>query len=105
MASAGIGFGTNYDAGNFGAIGRDVQLVTVTKPDNGGMTQAELDTIVQKMMLTNTVTGISGFTATTTSAVYFLVEGPALATTADYITNCDLASVVTFVSPGRTVAA
>jgi hypothetical protein len=73
---AGIGFGTNYDAKAFGAFGRTVQVLNAAKSN---MTQAEVDALVQALQLTNSVSGISAFTAGETDAVSVAVEGPTVA--------------------------
>ena len=58
---------------NFGAFGRTIQVLNCAATD---MTQAQIDTLVQLLQATNTVSGISEFVAGTTDVLYVAVEGP-----------------------------
>jgi hypothetical protein len=61
---------------NFGAFGRSLQVLNCAATN---MTQAQIDTLVQLLQATNTVSGISEFTAGTTDTLYVAVEGPTVA--------------------------
>jgi hypothetical protein len=58
---------------NFGAVGRTVQILAFAKTD---MSQANIDAAIQFLQLTNSVTGVSEFTAGDTDTLYIAVEGP-----------------------------
>lgn len=78
---AGIGFGTNYDVKLGNGLGANTQIVKFAKTD---ITQAELDSAAQELMLTHTIAGVgtadgSAFATGTTDVVYFAVQGPVLA--------------------------
>jgi len=60
----------------FGAFGRSLQVLNCAATN---MTQAQIDTLVQLLQATNTVSGISEFTAGTTDVLYVAVEGPTIA--------------------------
>ena len=61
---------------NFGAFGRSLQVLNCAATN---MTQSQIDTLVQLLQATNTVSGISEFTAGTTDVLYVAVEGPTVA--------------------------
>jgi hypothetical protein len=61
---------------NFGAFGRTLQVLSCAATN---MTQAQIDTLVQSLQLTNSVSGISEFTAGSTDTLYVAVEGPTVA--------------------------
>ena len=63
----------NGNTKNFGAVGRTVQVIAFAKTD---MSQANIDAAIQFLQLTNSVTGVSEFTAGTTDTLYIAVEGP-----------------------------
>lgn len=88
----------NGKAEQFGAIGRTVQLMSFSKTN---ITQAELDSLVNFLQLTNTVTGISEFEAGVTDVAYMLIEGPTVADDAsDFggVTGVAGATVATFIT-------
>lgn len=58
---------------NFGAIGRTVQILNCAATN---MTQAQINTLIQSLQLTNSVTGISEFVAGTTDVLFVAVDGP-----------------------------
>ena len=62
----------NGAAENFGAFGRTVQVLACA---NSNMTQAEVDALIQILQLSNSVSGISEFTAGDTDTLYVAVEG------------------------------
>jgi hypothetical protein len=66
----------NGKSENFGAFGRSLQVLNCAATN---MTQTQIDTLVQLLQATNTVSGISEFTAGTTDVVYVAVEGPTVA--------------------------
>ena len=66
----------NGKSENFGAFGRSLQVLNCAATN---MTQTQIDTLVQLLQATNTVSGISEFTAGTTDVLYVAVEGPAVA--------------------------
>ena len=66
----------NGKSENFGAFGRSVQVLDCAATN---MTQAQIDTLVQLLQATNTVSGISEFTAGSTDTIYVAVEGPTVA--------------------------
>ena len=66
----------NGKSENFGAFGRSVQVLDCAA---NNMTQSQIDTLVQLLQATNTVSGISEFTAGTTDTLYVAVEGPTVA--------------------------
>lgn len=61
---------------NFGAIGRTVQILDCAATN---MTQAQINTLIQTLQLTNSVTGVSEFVAGTTDVLFVAVEGPTVA--------------------------
>jgi hypothetical protein len=61
---------------NFGAFGRSLQVLNCAATN---MTQTQIDTLVQLLQATNTVSGISEFVAGTTDVLYVAVEGPTIA--------------------------
>lgn len=67
---------TNGASENFGAFGRTVQVLNCAATN---MTQAQIEVLIQSLQLTNTVSGISEFTAGTTDVLYVAVEGPTVA--------------------------
>ena len=87
----------NGKAEQFGGIGRTVQLMSFSKTD---ITQTELDSLVNFIQLTNTVTGISEFEAGTTDVAYMLIEGPSLAGASSFggVTGVTGAVVETFIT-------
>jgi hypothetical protein len=66
----------NGSAQSFGSFGRTVQVLSCANTD---MTQAEIEVLIQTLQETNTVSGISEFTAGTTDTLYVAVEGPTVA--------------------------
>lgn len=66
----------NGKSENFGAFGRTLQVLNCAATN---MTQAQIDTLVQLLQATNTVSGISEFTAGTTDVLFVAVEGPTVA--------------------------
>lgn len=54
-------------------VGRDLFFKTFTK--GSAMTQAELETLVQTVQLTSTITAIGAFTAGSSTAVNMIIEG------------------------------
>lgn len=66
----------NGKSENFGAFGRSVQVLNCAATN---MSQAQIDTLVQLLQATNTVSGISEFVAGTTDVLYVAVEGPTVA--------------------------
>jgi hypothetical protein len=66
----------NGETENFGAFGRSLQVLNCAATN---MTQSQIDTLVQLLQATNTVSGISEFTAGTTDVLYVAVEGPTVA--------------------------
>ena len=62
-------------------FGRVVHVATATHGGSGGMTQVKMDGVIAAIQQSNyTITGIEGFTAAATSAVYVAYEGgPAIA--------------------------
>lgn len=87
----------NGKAEQFGAIGRTVQLLSFSKTN---ISQAEMDSLVNFIQLTNTVTGISEFEADVTDVAYMLVEGPTLAGGANFggVTGVTAAVVTSFIT-------
>jgi hypothetical protein len=86
----------DHDAsGQLNTTGRAAQLITLSKTN---ITQAELNAIVAFIQLTNTISGISTFTAGTTDVVYMMCEGPAVAAGSDFAaqTGVTSASVANF---------
>lgn len=61
---------------NFGAFGRTVQVLSCAATN---MTQAQIDTLIQILQLSNTVSGISEFIAGSTDTLYVAVEGATVA--------------------------
>ncbi len=83
---------------NFGAVGRTVQVLQF---DLTNMTQANIDAAIAFLQLTNTVTGVSAFTAGTTDTLYIAVEGPTVdddASNALGVTSATVATLCTFVT-------
>jgi hypothetical protein len=66
----------NGKSENFGAFGRSLQVLNCAATN---MSQVQIDTLIQLLQATNTVSGISEFTAGTTDVVYVAVEGPTVA--------------------------
>jgi hypothetical protein len=66
----------NGKSENFGAFGRTVQVLNCAATN---MTQTQIDTLVQLLQATNTVSGISEFDAGSTDVLYVAVEGPTVA--------------------------
>lgn len=87
----------NGKAEQFGAIGRTVQLMSFSK---NNITQAELDSLVNFLQLTNTVTGISEFEAGVTDVAHMLIEGPGLVGAGNFggVTGVTGAVVATFIT-------
>lgn len=83
---------------NFGAVGRTVQVLQFDKTD---MSQANVDAAIQFLQLTNSVTGVSAFTAGTTDTLYIAVEGPTVdddASNALGVSGATVATIATFVT-------
>ena len=78
---------------NFGAFGRSVQVLACAATN---MTQSQIDTLIQSSQATNTVSGISEFTAGTTDTLYVAVEGPTVADAT--IGAFDVTTLCTFVT-------
>lgn len=88
----------NGNTKNFGAVGRTVQVVQFDKTN---MSQANVDSAIQFIQLTNTVTGVSEFTAGTTDTLYIAVEGPTVdddASNAFGVSGATAATLCTFVT-------
>jgi hypothetical protein len=66
----------NGKSENFGAFGRSLQVLNCAATN---MSQAQIDTLIQLLQATNTVSGISEFTAGTTDVLFVAVEGPTVA--------------------------
>jgi len=66
----------NGSAQDFGAFGRTVQVLSCAATN---MSQAQIEVLIQSLQTTNTVSGISEFTAGTTDTLYVAVEGPTVA--------------------------
>ena len=85
----------------FGAVGRQIALTSFSKTN---LTQAELDAVVAYIELTATVTAIgvadSGaqFSAGSTTTVYIITEGPAVAAGSNFggVTGVTSAAVAYF---------
>lgn len=56
----------------FGSYGRTVQVLNCAATN---MTQANIEVLIASLALTNSVSGISAFTAGTTDVLYVAVEG------------------------------
>ena len=69
------------NAAPFTAIGRDVFIKSFSKTN---ITQAELDSLVQLIQLTSTVTAIGAFTAGTSDVVNMIIEGADVSAAAGY---------------------
>lgn len=83
----------NGSSQNFGAFGRTVQVLSCA---NSNMTQAEVEVLIQTLQLTNTVSGISEFTAGDTDTLYVAIEGPTQAD--DTIGAFTVTTLCTFVT-------
>lgn len=79
----------------FNGFGRSAQLVSFSKTN---MTQAEADSVVQVVQLTNSITGIGTFEAGVTDVLYMLVEGAGVSAGANFggVTGVTAAVVDTF---------
>jgi len=71
----------------FSAIGRDIFVKTFAKTN---ATQAELNTLVQAIQMTSTVTAIGTFTAGVSDTVNMIIEGKDVGDLAGFTTS-DLA--------------
>jgi len=83
---------------NFGAVGRSVEILQFDKTN---MSQANIDTAIQFLQLTNTVTGVSEFTAGTTDTLYIAVEGPQVeddASNALGVSGATVATIANFIT-------
>lgn len=60
----------------FGSFGRTVQVLDCAATN---MTQGQIEVLIASLALTNSVSGISAFTAGTTDVLYVAVEGPTVA--------------------------
>ena len=73
-------------------VGRDIFIKTFTK--GSAITQAELETLVQAIQQTATITAIGAFTAGTSTAVNMILEGADISNAANTpvtgITTSDL---------------
>lgn len=83
----------NGAAQNFGAFGRTVQVLSCAKSN---MTQAEVNSLVTALGISNTVSGISEFTAGTTDTLYVAVEGATIANAT--IAGFTVTTAMTFVA-------
>ncbi len=79
----------------FNGFGRTAQLVSFSKTN---ITQAEADSVVQVVQLTNSITAIGTFEAGVTDVLYMLVEGPGVTAGANFggVTGVTAAVVDTF---------
>lgn len=69
------------NAAPFTALGREVFIKSFSKTN---ITQVELNSLVQLVQLTNTVTAIGAFTAGTSDVVNMIIEGPDFTTASGY---------------------
>lgn len=83
---------TNGASENFGAFGRTVQVLSCAATN---MTQSQIDVLIQGLQATNTVSGISEFTAGSTDTLYVAVEGPTWSGNVGDFTVTTLCSFIT----------
>ena len=100
---AGIGFSINYDVKNGSGLGARTRIYSVNK-GTGDVSQAELDTLVQKLTLglvsgtsdAVTVAGVAGFDGS--DPLYIAVQGTGAVDTSGgaYVADITLALVADF---------